>query len=121
MKEIKAFIRPEEFDDMFAALKHEGFCCVTVTETEGTGQYSDPERLEYPSLKIPYMHSKMLKLEIVSHDEDVDKIVAIIEKHGRTGRRGDGLIYVINVERAIHVRTGVEGDDFLYLSNKHNK
>lgn len=114
MKEIKAFIRPEEFGDMFAALKHEGFCCVTVTETEGTGQYSDPESLEYPSLKIPYMHSKMFKLEIIAHDRDVDNIVKIIENHGKTGRRGDGIIYIINVERAIHIRTGSEGDNFLY-------
>lgn len=122
MKEIKAFIRPEEFDDMYAALKREGYCCVTVTECEGTGKYSDPERADFPSLRIPYMHSKMHKLEIVARDDDVNNIVKIVEKHGKTGRRGDGIIYVINVERAIHIRTGAEGEDILYMSNeKHNK
>ena len=113
MKEIKAFIRPEEFDDMFAALKNDGYCCVTVTETEGTGQYMDPETEEYPSLRIPYMHSKMLKLEIVARDEDVNSIIIIIEKHGKTGRPGDGLIFVLNVERAVHIRSGEEGEGIL--------
>ena len=46
MKEIKAFVRPEEFDDMYSALKQAGFCCVTVTQCEGTGKYEDPERAE---------------------------------------------------------------------------
>jgi nitrogen regulatory protein P-II 1 len=117
MKEIKAFVRPEEFDDMFAALKHDGYCCVTVTECEGTGKYSDPERAELPSLKIPYMHSEVLKLEIVARDEDVDSIIKLIEKHGKTGRRGDGMIYVINVERAIHIRTGNEGENILVMNS----
>lgn len=117
MKEIKAFVRPEVFDDMFAALKHEGFCCVTVTECEGTGKYSDPERPEYPSLKIPYMHSKIHKMEIVSRDKDVDNIINIIEKHSKTGKHGDGMIYVIDVERAVHIRTGEEGEKILLVNS----
>jgi nitrogen regulatory protein PII len=121
MKEIKAFIRPEEFDDMYAALKHAGFCCVTVTLCEGTGKYSDPERAELPSLKIPYMHSEVLKLEIVARDEDVNSIIELIEKHGKTGRRGDGMIYVLNVERAIHIRTGNEGENILLMKSNSGK
>lgn len=116
MKEIKAFIRPVEFNDVFGALKDEGYCCVTVTETEGTGHYSDPEELEYPSSRIPYMHSKILKLEIIAKDVDVNNIVEIIKKHGRTGKRGDGIICIINIERAIHIRTGSEGEEILNMS-----
>ncbi|MEZ4690981.1 MAG: hypothetical protein R3A12_12705 [Ignavibacteria bacterium] len=74
-------------------------CCVTVTDTEGTGRYSDPGELEYPSSKIPYMHSKMLKLEIISQDKDVNNIVEIIKKHGRTGG-ADILFRVIDAERS---------------------
>lgn len=113
MKEIKAFMRPEMFDDMYAILKREDYCCVTLTEAEGTGRYSDKENLEYPTVKVPYMHSKILKLEIVAPDKDVDDIIKIIKKHGRTGSRGDGIIYVIDVERAVHIRTGVEDEGFL--------
>jgi nitrogen regulatory protein P-II 1 len=80
MKEIKAFVRPEEFDDMFAALKKDGYCYVTVTECESTGKYSDPERPEYPSLKFPYMNSKIHKLEIVSRNKDVDNIIKLSKK-----------------------------------------
>jgi nitrogen regulatory protein PII len=116
MKEIKAFVRPEEFDDMYAALKHAGFCCVTVTQCEGTGKYKDPERPELPSLKVPFMHSEVLKLEIVARDKDVDSIIQLIEKHGKTGRRGDGMIYIINVERAVHIRTGEEGEKILLMN-----
>jgi nitrogen regulatory protein P-II 1 len=121
MKEIKAFVRPGEFDDMFAALKQNGFCCVTVTECEGTGKYSDPQYADLPSVKIPYMHSKVFKLEIVARDVDVDNIIKIIEKHGKTGRRGDGMIYVIEVERAVHIRTGNEGEDILIMNTNGNK
>lgn len=117
MKEIKAFIRPGEFNDMFGALRDDGYCCVTVTDAEGTGRYSDPEGLDYPSLKIPYMHSKMLKLEIIAQDKDVNNIIEIIKKHGRTGMRGDGIIYVIDVERTIHIRTGEEGEEVLNILN----
>ena len=113
MKEIKAFIRPETFDEMYSVLRREGYCCVTVTETEGTGRYTDKEKLEFPTMKIPYMHSKILKLEIVAPNDDVEDIVNIIKEHGRTGSRGDGIIYVMDVERAIHIRTGVEDEGFL--------
>jgi len=116
MKEIKAFVRPEEFDDMYAALKHAGFCCVTVTQCEGTGKYEDPERAKLPSLKVPFMHSEVLKLEIVTRDKDVNSIIELIEKHGKTGRRGDGMIYIINVERAVHIRTGEEGEKILLMN-----
>ena len=114
MKEVKAFIRPEEFSNMYSALKENGYCCLTVTECEGTGRYSDPDKADLPNRKIPYMHSRVYKLEIISHDEDVDQIVKIIEKHGRTGKPGDGVIYVINVERAIHIRSGAEGESILF-------
>lgn len=113
MKEIKAFVRPSEINDIYASLKENGYCCVTVTECEGTGKYSDPENANLPSRNIPSMHSKVLKLEIVSRDKDTESIVAIIKQHGRTGRRGDGIIYIIDVEKAVHIRTGDEDESIL--------
>jgi nitrogen regulatory protein P-II 1 len=52
------------------------------------------------------MHSKVIKMEIVCEKEDVDKIVNIIQVNARTGKSGDGLIYVSDVEKRIKIRTG---------------
>jgi nitrogen regulatory protein P-II 1 len=113
MKEIKAFVRPDEFDEIYSNLKSKGFCCMTVTECEGTGNYRDPDKLEYPDRKIPYMHSKVFKIEIISSDEDEKEIVDTIVSSGKTGHQGDGIIYVIDVGRAVSVRTGEEGEGIL--------
>lgn len=61
-----------------------------------------------PSLRFPVTHSQMSKLEIVCKKEDVDTIVRIIHKHGSTGEKGDGLIYVSDLLQVIKVRTGQE-------------
>lgn len=113
MKEIKAFVRPDEFDDVYSSLKSKGYCCMTVTECEGTGNYSDPSNADFPNRKIPYMHNDVFKIEIVSADKDADEIVNTVVKSGRTGQPGDGIIYVIDVERAVSVRTGEEGEGIL--------
>jgi len=57
-------------------------------------------------LNFPFMHSKVIKMEIVCEKEDVDKIVNIIKVSARTGKSGDGLIYVSDVEQRIKIRTG---------------
>ena len=85
MNEIKAFIRPERLSE------------VTMNLREETAS---------PSLNFPFMHSKVIKMEIVCEKEDVDKIVNIIKVSARTGKSGDGLIYVSDVEQRIKIRTG---------------
>ncbi len=108
MKEIKAFVRTTKAAEIYNALKAGGHCCMTLTECEGTGKYSDPED-RFPSLKFPFMHSKVVKIEIVCHDADVESIVKIIQKYGRTGHPGDGLIYIMNVENAYKVKNEKSG------------
>lgn len=118
MKEIKAYVRPEVFDDLYAELKSQGYCCMTVIKAEGVGSYIDPYRKEYPDTEIPYMHSKVFKLEIMCRDKDVDDIVSTIEQHAKTGNPGDGIICVLDVKRALSIRTGKEADEVLQHS-KH--
>ena len=105
MKEIKAFIRPEKLNEVAKSLKKDQFCCFTVFEGEGVGDYSD-EGKQFPSLKFPFLHNKIVKIEIVCNKEDVDKLIDTIRAHARTGERGDGLIYVSSVERQVRVRDG---------------
>jgi len=103
MKEIKAFIRPEKLNKVAQNLKENKFGCFSVFEGEGVGNYADPEK-EYPSLKFPYLHGKVVKLEIVCKKEDVDDILTIIRTFAHTGQSGDGIIYVMNVEQKIKIK-----------------
>tara|TARA_R110002124_G_scaffold82675_2_gene217034 strand:- start:782 stop:1108 length:327 start_codon:yes stop_codon:yes gene_type:complete len=105
MKEIKAFIRKEKLNEVAKHLKKDQFCCFTVFEGEGVGDYTD-EDTQFPSLKFPFLHNKVIKIEIVCNKEDVDKVIDTIREHAKTGKRGDGLIYVSNVEERIRIRDG---------------
>ncbi|TVZ26845.1 nitrogen regulatory protein P-II family [Gillisia sp. Hel_I_86] len=108
MKEIKAYIREKRLIDVAENLKKENFCCFTVFQGEGVGDYTDPET-EFPSLAFPFLHDKVVKIEIVCNKEEVDEIINIIKSHAHTGKRGDGLIYVSNVEQRIRIRDGKLG------------
>lgn len=103
MKEIKAFIRPEKLLDVTKNLKKEQFNCFTVFQGEGVGDYTDPDT-EFPSLDFPFLHNKIVKIEIVCDKVHVDRIIKTIKTHAQTSRKGDGLIYVSNVESKIRIR-----------------
>jgi nitrogen regulatory protein P-II 1 len=103
MKEIKAFIRPNKVNKVAMQLRKQKFCCFTVFEGDGSGDYSDPNN-EYPSLKHPYLHNKISKLEIVCDKQDVNTITKIIKDNARTGYSGDGLIYVVDVTFKSRIR-----------------
>lgn len=109
MREIKAFVRSTKVSDVIKALRHNDFKSMTVTDVEGTGRFSKPGAL--PSLKFPITHSKMAKLELLCKKEDVETIVKLIHEFGGTGEKGDGIIYVSEVERVFKVRTGEESQD----------
>lgn len=112
MKEVKAFVRPKMITGIYEGLRAAGYCCATVTEGEGTGKYSDP-RKKHPSLKHPFSHSEINKIEIVCEQEDVDDIIKIIHEKGSTGYRGDGIITVTDIDNVYSVKTGASGVDAL--------
>jgi len=113
MKEIKAFIRPEKLSEVYDALNKAGFCCLTVFTGEGTGKYTDPKK-DFPSLNFPYLHSKVVKLEMVTKDENADEAARIIQQQGSTGTSGDGLIYLSGVEEVVRIRDGNKGMETLH-------
>lgn len=112
MKLVKAYIRPMLLEDLYCALRKEGYCCMTVFEGEGTGRYSDAES-QHGSLNFPAMHSHVVKIEIAANDKDTKPIINIIKKHARTGGKGDGIVFVSPIEHSVRIRDGKEGPEIL--------
>ena len=105
MKEIKAIIRPEKFDEVNRGLRKAGFCCMTVFKGEGMGRHGDAEKAN-PTLEFPVLHSNIVKIEIMADDNDAEQICSIIQQCGCTGQKGDGIITVTELDDVISVRTG---------------
>ncbi len=96
-------------ESVYHALISSGFCCMTMIECEGTGQYVDREKAHI-SAKYPFAEAyKVLKIEILVSKEHVKKVVSIIRQSGRTGYSGDGMILVSPVDNVYKVRTDEEG------------
>jgi nitrogen regulatory protein P-II 1 len=109
MKLIKAYIRHRKFEDVYNALKSEGFCCMTIVDCDGTGRYSDHEE-DHLNVKYSFTDAyRVIKLEILVAEDHVQKIIDLIRKNGRTGYQGDGMIIVSPVENVYKVRTDEEG------------
>ena len=104
MKEIKAFVKPFKVNDILNQLMEAGFPNITVSLDEGTGTFQSEETTL--STHYSFTNSKVAKLEIVSNDNDVDGIIDIISKAGKTGNPGDGIIFISNVENLFKVKTG---------------
>ncbi|HJK10804.1 MAG TPA: P-II family nitrogen regulator [Methanocorpusculum sp.] len=108
MKMIVAVIRPEKVDDVVDALEAVNVPGVTITDVRGRGEQGGI-CLQYRAGKMQIHTLPKTKLEIVVPDKDVDTIIKTIREHARTGKKGDGRIFVLPVEAAAWVRT----DDFI--------
>ena len=109
MKEIKAMIRPEMFEEVYRNLRSEGYCCLTVYHGEGIGRHGDPDNLN-ASLEFPFLHSKVVKIEIIISDEQQDEVFEIIRQAACTNNKGDGIIYSSKIDTAMSIRTGESGE-----------
>jgi nitrogen regulatory protein P-II 1 len=110
MKEIKAFVKPFKVNDILNQLLQAGYPNITVSMSEGTGNFKSDESTLSTYFSIT--DSKVAKIEIVCNDSEVENIVSIISTKGRTGNPGDGIIYVTEVEKVYKVKTGLEnGED----------
>ena len=108
MKMVVAVIRPEKVDDVVDALEAVNVPGVTITDVRGRGEQGGI-CLQYRAGKMQIHTLPKTKLEIVVPDKDVDTIIKTIREHARTGKKGDGRIFVLPVEAAAWVRT----DDFI--------
>ena len=108
MKMVVAVIRPEKVDDVVDALEAVNVPGVTITDVRGRGEQGGI-CLQYRAGKMQIHTLHKTKLEIVVPDKDVETIIKTIREHARTGKKGDGRIFVLPVEAAAWVRT----DDFI--------
>ena len=105
MKMIKAIIKPERFEFVKKALEEKGFNGMTITEVKGRGEQKGIT-LEYRGGQYIVDLLPKIQLEIVARDTDVDMIITIITDSARTGKIGDGKIFILPVEKSIRIRTG---------------
>ena len=110
MKKIEAVIKPFKLDDVREALSEIGITGMTVTEVKGFGRQKGHTEL-YRGAEYVVDFLPKVKLEVVTSDQMVDRVVETIETAARTGKIGDGKIFVTNVERVLRIRTGEQNDD----------
>ena len=110
MKRIEAIIKPFKLDEVREALAEVGIGGMTVLEVKGFGRTGGKREVYRGSAYVVDFVPKVM-LQIVVPDEQVDDVVQAIEQTARTGRIGDGKIFVLPVEDAVRIRTGEHGDD----------
>lgn len=112
MKLIMAIIKPFRLDDVRNALNEEGVHGMTVTEVKGFGRQRGHTEL-YRGAEYVVDFLPKSKVEVAVADDQVDRVVEAITGAAKTGKVGDGKIFVTNLEQAIRIRTGETGDHAL--------
>jgi nitrogen regulatory protein P-II 1 len=109
MKKIEAIIKPFKLDEVKDALNEIGIQGMTVTEVKGFGRQKGHTEL-YRGAEYIVDFIPKIKLEIVTSDSLSSKVVSTIEQVAKTGKIGDGKIFVYTVDEAIRIRTGEHGE-----------
>jgi nitrogen regulatory protein P-II 1 len=109
MKKIEAIIKPFKLEEVKDALSELGIEGMTVTEVKGFGRQKGHTEI-YRGSEYTVDFLPKIKLEIVAPDERVDSAVAAIVKGAKTGKIGDGKVFVSSIEDAIRIRTDERGD-----------
>jgi nitrogen regulatory protein P-II 1 len=112
MKKIEAIIKPFKLDEVKEALQEVGIQGLSVTEAKGFGRQKGHTEL-YRGAEYVVDFLPKVKIEVVLADEQVDSAVEAIINAAKTGKIGDGKIFILPVEQAIRIRTGEEGNDAL--------
>tara|TARA_Y100001968_G_scaffold160416_1_gene146632 strand:+ start:2439 stop:2777 length:339 start_codon:yes stop_codon:yes gene_type:complete len=110
MKKIEAIVKPFKLDDVREALADVGIAGMTVTEVKGFGRQKGHTEL-YRGAEYQVDFLPKVKIEIVLDDERVELAVETIMKSAKTGKIGDGKIFIYSVEEAIRIRTSEQGDE----------
>ena len=110
MKKIEAVIKPFKLDEVKEALHEVGLQGITVIEAKGFGRQKGHTEL-YRGAEYVVDFLPKVKIEVVCEDDVVERAVEAIVNAARTGRIGDGKIFITPVEDVIRIRTGERGDD----------
>lgn len=112
LKKIEAIIKPFKLDDVKDALHDAGIYGITVTEVKGCGRQKGHTEL-YRGAEYIVDFLPKVKIEVVVKEDEVDKIIDTIINSAKTGKIGDGKIFVYNVEAVFRIRTGERNEDAL--------
>jgi len=110
MKLIEAIIKPFKMDEVKDALNEIGIEGITVSEVKGFGRQKGHTEL-YRGAEYVVDFIPKIKMEIAVPDELVNKVVETIQNVAKTGRIGDGKIFIIPLDEAVRIRTGEKGTD----------
>jgi nitrogen regulatory protein P-II 1 len=110
MKKIEAIIKPFKLDEVKEALQEIGLQGITVIEAKGFGRQKGHTEL-YRGAEYVVDFLPKVKIEVVLSDDMLHKAVEAIQKAAKTGRIGDGKIFISSIEDAIRIRTGESGRD----------
>ena len=112
MKLVTAIIKPFKLDEVREALSAIGVQGITVTEVKGFGRQKGHTEL-YRGAEYVVDFLPKVKIEVVLEDDQVDRVVEAIEGAARTGKIGDGKVFVSSLEQVVRIRTGETGKDAL--------
>ena len=109
MKKVEAVIKPFKLDEVREALSEVGVSGLTVTEVKGFGRQKGPTEL-YRGAEYVVDFLPKVKVEVVVADKELQNVLDAIVKAARTGKIGDGKIFVSNCEHVLRIRTGETGE-----------
>jgi len=110
VKKVEAIIKPFKLEDVKEALSNVGVKGLTVSEVKGFGRQKGHKEL-YRGAEYEIEFLPKLKLEVVVPDADLENVIEAIVSSARTGRLGDGKVFVSSVEEVIRIRTSERGED----------
>ena len=110
MKKIEAIIKPFKLDDVKEALVQAGISGMTVSEVKGYGRQQGHTEL-YRGAEYVVDFLPKVKIEVVVKAEDVDGVVEAIVQAARTGKIGDGKVFVSDIEQVVRIRTGEKDEE----------
>jgi len=110
MKKVEAVIKPFKLDEVKEALHEVGIQGITVIEAKGFGRQKGHTEL-YRGAEYVVDFLPKVKIEVIMDDALVERAIEAIQQAARTGRIGDGKIFVTNIEEVVRIRTGERGTD----------
>ncbi|NVJ50434.1 MAG: P-II family nitrogen regulator [Gammaproteobacteria bacterium] len=110
MKLVAAIVKPFKLDNVRIALNDAGISGLTVTEVKGFGRQRGHTEL-YRGAEYTVDFLPKVKIEVAVPDDKVDEIVETILEHSKTGKIGDGKVFVYNLENVVRIRTGEVGEE----------
>ena len=109
MKKVTAMIKPFKLDDVREALSDIGIQWMTVTEVKGFGRQKGHTEV-YRGAEYAVDFLPKIQIDIVLSDDQIERVIEVIIETARTGKVGDGKIFVTPVDQVIRIRTGETGD-----------